>query len=152
MKYTAEFSKQIRELDSMVILQKELDLYEHKKRHTKKMMALSYQDRSQLRFYEKEFRELTRHMLMLQKQMAPNQELINCPRFMISRYMELYQVSIPSVARTLGIPTHSILSYLNSGTQTTDTKSFIYWAIRNFRLDGNRYWNLIESIGQKEAI
>lgn len=152
MKYTTDFIDQLQQLDSMVILQKEYSLYEHKKRHVRKMIALNYSDRSTVRHYEKEYRELTRGMLMLEKQMSPNQEFVNCPRSMISRYMELYQVSIYSVARTLHISSNAITSFLKNGRQTSETKTFIYWAIRNFRLDANLYWDLIENLSEPEVI
>jgi hypothetical protein len=152
MKYTLEFSEQVRQLDQMVLLQKEYDLYEHKKRHIRKMMALHYKERSIQRMYEQEFREVTRQMMLLQRQMCPTQEFIDCPRLMISRYMELYQVSVQSVARTLHVSSIIIDQYLQKATQTPETRKFIYWAIRNFRLDANRYLKLIESLNYQEVI
>lgn len=152
MKYTTEFSEQIRQLDLMVILQKEYDLFEHKKRHVRKMIALHYNNRTELRKYEQEFREVVRQMKMIERQMSPIQESIDCPRLIISRYMELYQVSIPSVARTLHVSPNTISRYLQSGSLNHETKPFIYWAIRNFRLDANRYWNLIQSLDEQQAI
>ena len=151
MKYTPQFSRELQELDHMVILQKEMDLYEHKKRHARKMISLHYHDRSKLREYEQEFRGIVRQMKMLEKQMSATHEAINCPRMMIHRYMELYQVSIPSVTRTLNLPSYSISQYLLQGIITPQNKPFIYWAIRNFRLDANRYWNLIESVGHEAS-
>lgn len=152
MKYTPKFGETLRQLDMMVIIQKEYDLYEHKKKHIRKMMTVHYSERSKQRIYEQEFRGIVRHMKMLERQMSPTQEFIDCPRLMITRYMELYQVSVVSVARTLHIPSTIISQYLQRGIITAETRTFIYWAIRNFRLDANRYWNLLESLNQQEVV
>ena len=148
MKYSSEIAEQIRQIDHLVLLQKEYDLYEHKKRHVRKMIALEWKNSKNSKILSKEFREIARHMKFLEYQMLPIQELVDCPRLLIKRYMELYQVSIPSVSRTLRISATSIHNYLERASQTPETRSFIFWAIRNFRLDANRYLKLLEETSQ----
>jgi len=150
--YTGSFANQIRELDLMVIMQKEMDLYNHRKKMIRKMITLYYNDPLKHRHYERQYRDVSKHMNLLARQMTFNQDIINNPRLLISRYMELYQVSIKSVANLLHISPHTITNYLSSNHITLETRTFIYWAIRNFRLDANLYWVLLESLNKKDAM
>jgi len=143
MKYDTEFVKELRHLDTMIILQKEYDLYQHKKSHLKKMLAIHY-DHVYYRELERMYEDILHKIDLLEARMSPYQNDLNQPHRIISRYMNLYQVSIQSVSRLLQIEPQIIENYLQRNQIEPETRVFIFWAIRNFRLDANRYWNLIE--------
>lgn len=145
MKYTSEFANELQMLDSMVLLQKEIDLYEHKKKHFKKMMVIHYRGVHSFKI-KQDYRNAIVHSHNLKRHIPPSlQGTVDHPHLIISRYMDVYQVSIDSVARILNISPSSIHQFLIHNQTNSEIKPFIHWAIQNFRLDLNRYQSYLSS-------
>lgn len=142
MKYNAEFVEELRQLDTMILLQKEYELLLHKKSHLKKMLVIHY-DHVYYPEVERMYEDVLQELKLVEAKMAPHQNTLNKPHLIISRYMKLYQVSIQSVSRLLRVQPQIIEDYLKRNQIVPETKAFIFWAMRNFRLDANRYWDLI---------
>lgn len=152
MKYTPSFSQELMNLKDYMILQKEHHLQMERKRHFRKLIAMNLKDPSKRAMYESEFRETAKRMLILETHMKMYIKHHYTETTIITHYMEIYQVSKAYVAKILQIPVDVIDNYLEKGIITTETKSFIYWAIRNFRLDPNHYVSSLETSQNKKPI
>lgn len=145
MRYTKDFLQKLNQLNWLVLLQKEYDLLVEQKLHLRKLILRNFQDPSKKSLYDNDFRLVLKSIKMLEKQMMPYDDLLKNPSTIISRYMVLYEVSDVILANNLRIDVNVITNYLQNNRYSTDTKTFIYWAIRNFHLDANRYLSSIQT-------
>lgn len=142
MKYNTEIAQEIGHLDSIVITQKELDLSYHKLSHLKKQLHFYSENPVRARVLERNIQDVQAEINVLEGSLGKEKETVTNLRKLIQSYMELHQVSIPSVSRFIGVSVEEIELYLQMGLVTPETKKFIIWASRNFRLDLNLYANL----------
>lgn len=143
MRYNKELAKQIHWLDRAVLLQKELDLLLHKKRSLEKQLIFHWDDELKQQQWKEKILHIEKEIERLQQETEESKDLVNNLHYLIVSYMNLYQVSVPGVARYTKVPSTEIEAYLNTGIPSEQNKPFLSWAIRNFRLDMNRYMDIL---------
>lgn len=145
MKYTQSFIKSLSDIESLTLLEKELDYVEHLESHVRKLQFICGENDALYRQYDQELNKYQKKKENLERKIATITSRPLKPHEKLSRYMEVYQLSPISISSSTSVSPTTIQSYLDKGTIEEETHQFILWGIQQFRLPAEEFLNDITS-------